>query len=132
MRTATKCAGTLILLVEDDLNLAAALRDVLQSSGHQVSHARDAAVAEVLLAEAHPDLIILDLILPDEDGLVLCARLRERTEAPIIICSGTSRKRDVILAFKLGADDFIPKPCDIDELEARVEAALRRAGHTAL
>src|SRR5687767_11256194 len=66
-------------------------------------------------------------MLPDADGLVLCADLNERSDVPIIICSGTTRKRDSILGFKLGADDFLAKPFHVEELEARVEAVLRRA-----
>src|SRR5688572_1659109 len=66
-------------------------------------------------------------MLPDADGLVLCADLNERSDVPIIICSGTARKRDSILGFKLGADDFLAKPFHVEELEARVEAVLRRS-----
>src|SRR5688572_22553611 len=66
-------------------------------------------------------------MLPDADGLVLCADLNDRSDVPIIICSGTTRKRDSILGFKLGADDFLAKPFHVEELEARVEAVLRRS-----
>ncbi|MGH2371367.1 MAG: response regulator transcription factor, partial [Chloroflexota bacterium] len=80
-----------------------------------------------MMDEASPDLILLDLKLPDVDGLVLCADLRAQADVPIIVCSGTAEKRDSILAFKLGADDFIAKPFDADDLLARVQAVLRRA-----
>ena len=71
-------------------------------------------------------MILLDLILPDIDGLVLCYTLKSTANVPIVICSGTSRKRDPILALKLGADDFVHKPFELDDLLARVEAVLRR------
>ena len=77
--------------------------------------------------EIHPDLIILDLMLPDAHGLVLCTNLKAKAAVPIIICSATKRQEDPTLAFKLGADDFIAKPFSVDELQARLDMALRRA-----
>src|SRR5919202_3609309 len=107
--------------------MAMMLRDALQSKGYHVWHAASAAEAEALLAEIRADLIICDLMLPDANGLILCADLHRKAQAPIIICSGTKRKDDRILGFKLGADDFIAKPFELDDLLARVEASLRRA-----
>ena len=118
-----------VLLVEDDPAFAEYLSDVLDG-GFEVRHAPSAAEARRQVEEAGPDLIILDLILPDADGLVLCAELRALTDAPILICSATIRRRDAALGLRLGADDFIAKPFDVDELRARVEALLRR-GRTA-
>src|SRR5207245_2828824 len=74
-----------------------------------------------------PDLIMLDLMLPDTDGLVLTTALKTLTNAPIIICSARHQQVDRVLGLKLGADDFIAKPFDLDELEARIQAVLRRA-----
>ena len=116
-----------IVLVEDDAALVEVLKEALQGKGYAVWHAPTGAQGEALVAEVDPDLILLDLILPDMSGLVLCANLKARARAPIIVVSGTRRAEERILAFKLGADDFITKPFDIDELEARVEALLRRA-----
>src|SRR6266540_950928 len=116
-----------ILLVEDDPAIALTLTDVLEGAGHTVRHASTGAEAKTFAEEAQPDLIILDLMLPDVDGLVLCSDLKTRSGAPIIICSASNQTRDRVLSLKLGADDFIGKPFDIDELEARVEAVLRRA-----
>ncbi|HEU5316609.1 MAG TPA: response regulator transcription factor [Chloroflexota bacterium] len=116
-----------ILLVEDDAAVAMTLTDVLESEGYRVAHAPNGGVAKTLVDEVHPDLIILDLMLPDSDGLVLCSDLKSRADVPIIICSATNRKRDAVLGFKLGADDFVPKPFHVDELLTRVQAALRRA-----
>ena len=85
------------------------------------------AVARTLVEQLEPDLIILDLVLPDEDGLVLCSVLKNMADVPILICSGTQRRRDAFLSLKLGADDFIAKPFDVYDLLARVEVLLRRA-----
>jgi DNA-binding response OmpR family regulator len=122
--------GATILLIEDDPEIALMLRDVLESRGYRVEHAEGGAKGEVLLERVHPDLVLLDLMLPDADGLVLCANLKARADVPIIICSATTSKRDSILGFKLGADDFIAKPFEPAELEARVEALLRRTAQT--
>jgi len=75
-----------------------------------------------------PDLLVVDLAQPDIDGLILCADLREKTSAPIIVCGTQDRYRESLLAFRLGADDFVAKPLDVDDLVARAEAALRRVG----
>ena len=116
-----------ILLVEDDPAIADMLVDRLGHKAYCVWQASSAAEAEQLVEEVRPDLIIVDLTLPDTHGLLLCANLRERQAAPIIICSGSKRKEDPALGFKLGADDFIAKPFSLDELEARIERALRHA-----
>ena len=116
-----------ILLIEDDSGVAMTLTDVLESEGYTVSHVSDGGSAKAKLDEVHPDLIILDLMLPDSDGLVLCSDLKARADVPIIICSATSRKRDAVLGFKLGADDFVAKPFHVDELLTRVQAAIRRS-----
>jgi len=122
--------GAGILLIEDDPEIALMLRDLLEGRGYRVSHAGTGAEGEAMLDRVRPDLIILDLMLPDADGLVLCANLKSRADVPIIICSATTRKRDAILGFKLGADDFIAKPFEPSELEARVEAVLRRVAQS--
>jgi DNA-binding response OmpR family regulator len=83
-----------------------------------------------LLDRINPDLILLDLMLPDEDGLLLCSELKSKRDIPIIICSGTPRQSERILGLRLGADDFIAKPFDVDDLEARVDNVLRRAARS--
>jgi DNA-binding response OmpR family regulator len=118
-------SGT-ILLVEDDQQTAETLSAVLTENNYTVWHAEDGAAARSMLEEARPDLVVLDLMLPDTDGLVLCATLKSIADVPIVICSGTVRKRDTILGFKLGAEDFIAKPFDVAEFEARIQAVLRR------
>src|SRR2546427_559419 len=124
-----KRARAHILIIEDDPSTAGGLKELLEGNGDQGWAADSGAQAKSMVDVAHPDLIILDLMLPDMDGLVLCAELRSQAQSdiPIIVCSGTSRKRDAILALRLGADDFVSKPFDIYDLEARIEAVLRRA-----
>lgn len=116
-----------VLLVEDDPAIAWTIKDMLEAEGYAVRTAETGAKAKVSLDDPVPDLIILDLMLPDVDGLVLCADLKSRVAAPVIICSATIRKRDAVLALKLGADDFVAKPFDVDEFLTRVAAVLRRA-----
>ena len=115
-----------ILVIEDDAAVARTLVDALDLGGYRVWHAIDGADARSQVDHASPDLILLDLILPDIDGLVLCCTLKALADVPIVICSASARKSDPILALKLGADDFIHKPFELDDLLARIEAVLRR------
>jgi DNA-binding response OmpR family regulator len=116
-----------ILVVDDDLALADVLREVLVSAGYRVAHARTGVEARAMLDQVQPRLIILDLMLPDVDGLVLCTMLKARAPVPILVCSATGRRRDAVLSLKLGADDFVAKPFNADVLLARIEAILRRS-----
>ena len=123
--------NTRVLLVEDDAATASTLRKALESLGYQVWWAEDGAHAKALLERAsqttaNPDLIVLDLMLPDIDGLVLCTELRSIVDVPIIICSARAGLTDRVLSLKLGADAFIAKPFDLEEFTASVEAVLRR------
>ena len=127
METEARREQATILLIEDDPAIAMTLTDILEFEGYGVSHAGDGGTAKAMLDQVHPDLIILDLMLPDSDGLVLCSDLKARSDVPVIICSATSRKRDAVLGFKLGADDFIAKPFHVDELLSRVQTAIRRS-----
>jgi two-component system response regulator MtrA len=125
--TMAKPAGATILLVEDDAAVAESVAEVLETAGYKVVRAPTGLEAKASLEQVRPDLIILDLILPDVDGLILCSDLKAIADCPIIVSSATGRKRDTVLSLKLGADDFVAKPFDIFEMEARVEAVLRRA-----
>jgi DNA-binding response OmpR family regulator len=122
-------SGPIILLVEDDQALAELLRDGLTADGYDVCLAPTGADAELLVDSVKPDVILIDLMLPDEHGLLLCANLTERFAAPIIIYSGTRRKEDPALAFKLGAVDFVRKPVSLEELEIRIQRALQIPMH---
>ena len=115
-----------ILLVEDDAATARSLARALGSSGYQVTTVDTGHEARSIVDRVRPDLILLDLMLPDTDGLVLTTALKTLTTAPIIICSARQEQVDRVLGLKLGADDFVAKPFDLDELEARIEAVLRR------
>jgi DNA-binding response OmpR family regulator len=119
-------AATTILLVEDDADTARSLSKALESSGYRVTCVETGTEARAVLEHFQPDLILLDLMLPDTDGLVLTTALKSLTKAPIIICSARTEQVDRVLGLKLGADDFVAKPFDLDELEARIEAVLRR------
>jgi DNA-binding response OmpR family regulator len=89
--------ATSIVLVEDDPAVAQTMADALHSSGYQVHHVSSGADARALVAKSRPDLIVLDLMLPDIDGLVLCSGLKQMTPTPIVICSATPERRDAIL-----------------------------------
>ena len=117
-----------ILIVDDDPTTAANIADLLTMSGFHASIAETGSAAKAKFVERCPDLVILELMLPDVDGLVLCAELSRRG-ATVLVCSATNRQRDPILARRLGAEDFIAKPFDLAEFEARVEAILRATNH---
>jgi DNA-binding response OmpR family regulator len=114
-------------MVEDDPATARVVADSLEDAEYRVEHAVSGNDARGKVERLRPDLILLDLMLPDVDGLVLCTTLKSLTDAPIVVCSASSRRADPVLALKLGADDFIRKPFEMDDLLARVEAVLRRA-----
>jgi DNA-binding response OmpR family regulator len=122
----------MILVVEDDPETARSLSRALESSGYRVTLAETGGEARAIIEQVRPDLIMLDLMLPDTDGLVLTTTLKTLTNAPIIICSARHEQVDRVLGLKLGADDFIAKPFELDELEARIEAVLRRASRVLL
>jgi two-component system response regulator MtrA len=116
-----------ILVVEDDAALARTLRQILTASGYAVWVAASGAEARAVLEQRQPGLILLDLGLPDTDGLLLTPTLKALSPAPIIILTARSEQVDRVLGLKLGADDFMAKPFDDEELLARIEAVLRRA-----
>jgi DNA-binding response OmpR family regulator len=116
-----------ILLVDDDASVAGLVAEILEGEGYSVETVSTGAEAEAAIERIRPDLVILDIILPDADGLMLCNRLLQQWPAPVIMLSGSRRESDRILSLRLGADDFIAKPFDTFELVARVQAVLRRA-----
>ncbi|NVD98209.1 response regulator transcription factor [Massilia sp. BJB1822] len=116
-----------ILLVEDDLELGRALQSVLQGEGFSVVWVRMAADARRLLTEAEPDAMLLDLGLPDGDGIDLLRHARASgVELPILLITSRDSLEDRLNGFGLGADDYLIKPFDIPELLARLRAVLRR------
>jgi two-component system KDP operon response regulator KdpE len=116
-----------ILIVEDDAPLRRALRTSLRARDLVVHEAGSGEEALVLAADRRPDLVLLDLGLPGIDGLETIARLRTFTDAPVIVLTARDRPADKVAALDAGADDYVTKPFDIDELLARVRAALRRS-----
>jgi len=116
-----------ILVVDDEAQLTRVLRTGLKSRGYDVRTAPDGAMALETFNEWQPDLVITDLAMPIMDGLELCRQLRAVSQVPIIVLSAKGEEKTKIEALDLGADDFVTKPFGIDELFARVRAALRRA-----
>ncbi|HEV8639042.1 MAG TPA: response regulator transcription factor [Chloroflexota bacterium] len=116
----------IVLVVEDDTVIADVIAEMLDGSGYVVERAATAAEARRKIGQSRLALVVLDLILPDLDGLMLCSDIRRGTDVPIIVVSGTHRKGDAVLSLRLGADDFVPKPFDVAELEARIQTVLRR------
>lgn len=117
---------TSILLVDDDPQLIRLVRANLESVGHRVLAAMDARSALELVNMEMPDMIILDIMLPEIDGYELCQRIREFSDIPIIMLTAKVEDTDKVTGLKLGADDYLTKPFSAQELLARVEAVLRR------
>lgn len=115
-----------ILMIEDDLELAEILTEFLEQYDFEVSTEDDPFKALSILKLQPYDLVILDLTLPGMDGLEVCEAIRERQNIPIIISSARSDVTDKVTALALGADDYLPKPYDPRELEARIHSVLRR------
>jgi DNA-binding response OmpR family regulator len=116
----------LILVVEDEVDLNNLIRDQLQAQGHEVEQAFDGRTALAKSEQEAPDLVILDWMLPDLDGLAVCRRLRENHLMPIIMLTARTEEVDRVLGLEVGADDYVPKPFSMRELLARARAALRR------
>jgi two-component system KDP operon response regulator KdpE len=119
--------GQLILVIEDDAQIRRFLRTTLISSGYRLLEATTASEGLRQTSLNHPDLIVLDLGLPDLDGLEVTRRLREWTQTPIIIVSVREQERDKVAALDVGADDYLTKPFGTNELLARIRVALRHA-----
>lgn len=115
-----------MLVVEDAPEFAQMVTSILRTAGHRVRTAATVADALASLSAAPPDLVVLDLTLPDGDGLDLCKMIRDRSSAYILVLSGRDDEVDKLLGFRLGADDYVTKPFSPRELGARVEALLRR------
>jgi two-component system KDP operon response regulator KdpE len=120
-----------IVVIEDDPAIARLLETSLEAAGYRVQVAGDVAGGLVAAQSWQPELILLDLGLPDGDGLTLIPRLREFTAAPILVLSARGLEEDRVAALDLGADDFVPKPFSAPELHARIRAALRRSRQAA-
>jgi DNA-binding response OmpR family regulator len=116
-------AGTSVLVVEDDAGIASQLVRALSRGGYQVSHV---GTGEQALSRPDPDVVLLDLGLPDTDGVEVCRRLRQRSGAAIIVITAYGEETDRVTALDAGADDYLVKPFGLSELQARIRAVLRR------
>jgi two-component system KDP operon response regulator KdpE len=117
---------TRILVVDDDPQISRALRITLHAAGYDVAAAADGRTALRKAADEHPDLVVLDLGLPDLDGTEVLAGLRPWFTAPVLVLSARADSRDKVAALDAGADDYVSKPFDMGELLARVRALQRR------
>ena len=116
-----------ILVVDDERTLVKGIKFNLENEGYQVECAYDGAAAVELARNEKFDLLILDVMMPEVDGLEACMRIREFSNVPIIMLTAKSEDADKLVGFECGADDYVTKPFNILELKARVRALLRRA-----
>jgi two-component system KDP operon response regulator KdpE len=116
-----------ILLVDDEVSIQRAMTPLLRSRGYAVSIAGNGREALEIFESERPDLVILDLGLPDMDGTEICLQIRKRAETPILVLSARGAEKDKVAALDQGADDYVAKPFGPEELLARVRAALRRS-----
>lgn len=119
-----------ILMVEDEQKVSSFNREYLEGQGYEVTVAETIAKARFLIEEHTPDLILLDVMLPDGLGFDFCAELRQKTNAPIIFLTCRDENESVVKGLLQGGDDYVTKPYDLDILSARVTAQLRRRGNT--
>lgn len=117
-----------LLLIEDDERLAGLVTDYLEGVGFRVTHAATGADGQRLSQSEPFDAIILDLMLPDMDGLDVCRAIRAEAQTPILMLTARGEAMDRIIGLELGADDYLPKPFEPRELQARLRAVLRRGG----
>ncbi len=116
-----------ILIVDDDSRIREVLRFALTQAGHTVIEASDGKLALEQLAQAPAELVVLDIMMPELDGLDVCRKLRQTSSVPILFLSSRDEELDRVLGLELGADDYLTKPFSPRELVARVKALLRRA-----
>ena len=115
-----------ILIVDDDRHICELLRTIVEGDGYAAMTANDGAAALRLFEEKHPDVILLDVMMPGMDGLQVLRRIREKSKVPVLIISAKSDPIDEAMALKLGADDFIHKPFNKTVVLARIEARTRQ------
>lgn len=116
-----------ILLVDDDARLQTNVRDFLEPYGCRITSMRSGEGVEAAVKEQKPDIVLLDVMLPDDDGFVVLRRLRGVSDLPVIMLTARGNDADRIVGLEMGADDYLPKPFNPRELLARIKAVLRRA-----
>jgi len=124
-------AGPLVLVVEDEPQMRRFLRASLTSHGYRFIEAETAAAAVLLASSHNPDLVLMDLGLPDSDGIELTRQMREWSRVPIVVISARGREDDKVTALDAGADDYLTKPFGVNELLARMRVALRHSASAA-
>lgn len=117
-----------ILIIDDDEGIRRLLADYLDKNGYRTTAVAESKAATAALTHSRVDLIVLDLMLPGEDGLTLCRNLRARSDIPIIMLTARGEETDRIVGLEMGADDYLAKPFNPRELLARIKGVLRRAG----
>lgn len=117
-----------ILVVDDEDLLVKGIRFNLQNDGYEVIAGSNGLEAVRLTKEQSPDLVILDIMMPQMDGLTACAKIREFSDVPVILLTAKTEDMDKLIGFDQGADDYLTKPFNILELKARIRALLRRSG----
>lgn len=120
-----------ILIVDDEVKIAEVVRSYLEKGGYEVFEAYDCAQAQKALDIHSPDLMILDLMLPDMSGEDFCRRVRKTSRIPIIMLTAKVEEADILQGLDIGADDYVTKPFSVRQLVARVQALLRRSGDEA-
>lgn len=116
-----------ILLIDDDLSLQKLLSQYLEQHGHQVSHATEGREGLRILFEQRPDLVVLDVMMPNQDGWSTLERIRDMSSLPVIMLTAKDSEADKLMGFRLGSDDYVTKPFSFAELAARIEAILKRS-----
>ena len=116
-----------ILMIDDDVDLCELLTEYLARFGHNLTSAGTAAEGWTALRRDSPDLVILDIMLPDTDGLTVCREIRQELDTPIVMLTARGEVADRVVGLELGADDYLPKPFEPRELVARIESVLRRS-----
>lgn len=125
-----RVSGPRIVIIDDEQAIRRLLRTILEAHGYQVFEAENGENGLLTVAQQHPDVVILDLGLPDLDGIEVTRRLREWSEIPVIVLSVREQEADKVAALDAGADDYLTKPFGAAELLARLRAARRRANHS--
>jgi two-component system KDP operon response regulator KdpE len=115
-----------LLLVDDDDRLTTAIALYMRRQGFELEVAHDGASGLEMFIKAPPDLVVLDVMMPGMDGWEVCRRIRARSNVPVIMLTARTDENDRILGLRLGADDYVSKPFSLKELEARIDAVLRR------
>jgi two-component system OmpR family response regulator len=119
-----------VLVVDDDGHIREVVRFALEKAGYTVSEAADGRSALGAFSAGTPDVVVLDILMPEMDGLEVCRQLRQKSQVPILFLSSRDEELDRVLGLELGADDYVTKPFSPRELLARVKALLRRAHGT--